>query len=104
MLPAGGRCKPIAPSGWPGRRPHGTYVHHTGSEAVAAGCNIGSTAGPPGSAAQNGILAHMAFQPGSLDGVWVFKARTHANERGFFHEAFRMSELQDALGRLPSFV
>lgn len=46
----------------------------------------------------------MVYRPGNLDGVWIFERATHADERGFFHEAFRATELEDALGRRVTFV
>lgn len=46
----------------------------------------------------------MSFQRGSIDGLWIFSRKTHADERGFFHEAFRAAEMEEALGRRVSFV
>jgi dTDP-4-dehydrorhamnose 3,5-epimerase len=46
----------------------------------------------------------MACRPGSLDGLWIFERKTHADDRGFFHEAFRAAELEEALCRTISFV
>lgn len=44
------------------------------------------------------------YRPGKLDGVVIFERPTHADERGFFHEAFRAVELEEALGRHITFV
>jgi dTDP-4-dehydrorhamnose 3,5-epimerase len=46
----------------------------------------------------------MACRPGSLDGLWIFERSTHADDRGFFHEAFRATELEEVLRRTISFV
>jgi dTDP-4-dehydrorhamnose 3,5-epimerase len=44
------------------------------------------------------------FRPGALDGVLIFERPTHADERGFFHEAFRLQDLETALGASVKFV
>jgi len=44
------------------------------------------------------------FRPGVLDGVLIFERPTHADERGFFHEAFRLQDLETVLGRSMRFV
>jgi dTDP-4-dehydrorhamnose 3,5-epimerase len=46
----------------------------------------------------------MVFWPGSIDGLWIFERRGHADQRGFFREAFRASELEEALDQSVSFV
>jgi dTDP-4-dehydrorhamnose 3,5-epimerase len=46
----------------------------------------------------------MAYRPGSLDGLWIFDRGTHADDRGFFHEAFRATELEEAVSRPITFV
>jgi dTDP-4-dehydrorhamnose 3,5-epimerase len=43
-------------------------------------------------------------RPGSLDGVLIFERPTHADERGFFHEAFRLQDLERELRRSVTFV
>ena len=42
----------------------------------------------------------MVYRRGSLEGLWIFERATHADERGFFHEAFRAAELV-ATRRVP---
>jgi dTDP-4-dehydrorhamnose 3,5-epimerase len=39
-----------------------------------------------------------------IDGLWIFEPPEHADQRGFFREAFRISELDEALGRHVPFV
>ncbi|HYW90790.1 MAG TPA: dTDP-4-dehydrorhamnose 3,5-epimerase [Chloroflexota bacterium] len=46
----------------------------------------------------------MVYRRGALDGLWIFERTTHADERGFFREAFRAAELEEALGRQVGFV
>jgi dTDP-4-dehydrorhamnose 3,5-epimerase len=46
----------------------------------------------------------MACRLGALDGLRIFERNTHADDRGFFHEAFRATELEEALGRTTAFV
>ena len=46
----------------------------------------------------------MSFQRGSIDGLWIFSRKTHADERGFFHEAFRAAEIEEAVGQPFVFV
>ena len=46
----------------------------------------------------------MAAWRSTLDGLWIFGRPTHADERGFFREAFQLRELQEALGCTPAFV
>ena len=46
----------------------------------------------------------MPIRKGPLEGLWIFERPTHADERGFFREAFRASELRDALGHDVQFV
>jgi dTDP-4-dehydrorhamnose 3,5-epimerase len=42
--------------------------------------------------------AVVTVRTGSISGLWVFERPTHADQRGFFREAFRMAELEDAVG------
>jgi dTDP-4-dehydrorhamnose 3,5-epimerase len=46
----------------------------------------------------------MVYRSAILDGLWIFKHTTHADERGFFHEAFRLAEIEEVLGRRVGFV
>jgi dTDP-4-dehydrorhamnose 3,5-epimerase len=46
----------------------------------------------------------LSVRLGSLDGVLIFERPTHADERGFFHEAFRLQDLETALGHSVTFV
>jgi dTDP-4-dehydrorhamnose 3,5-epimerase len=46
----------------------------------------------------------MPFRRGSIEGLWIFEGATYADERGFFHESFRATELEEALGREVRFV
>jgi dTDP-4-dehydrorhamnose 3,5-epimerase len=46
----------------------------------------------------------MPFRNGVIDGLLVFHRPTHNDERGFFREAFRFAELEEALGRRVQFV
>jgi dTDP-4-dehydrorhamnose 3,5-epimerase len=46
----------------------------------------------------------MSFRPGTIDGLWIFDRPTHSDERGFFREAFRAVELEEALGRQVRFL
>ena len=46
----------------------------------------------------------MFFRPGSLEGLLIFEHPTHEDERGFFHEAFRLRDLEEALGHSQTFV
>ncbi len=39
-----------------------------------------------------------------MDGLWVCRGAPHVDERGFFHEVFRASELEAALGHPVSFL
>jgi dTDP-4-dehydrorhamnose 3,5-epimerase len=39
-----------------------------------------------------------------MDGLWISERRTHSDDRGFFREAFRLSELAEVLDPAPSFV
>jgi dTDP-4-dehydrorhamnose 3,5-epimerase len=46
----------------------------------------------------------MAFRRGSVDGLWIFERPTHRDERGYFREAFRAVELEEATGESVRFV
>jgi dTDP-4-dehydrorhamnose 3,5-epimerase len=46
----------------------------------------------------------MTFSPGLIEGLWIFERATHVDERGFFREAFRGCELEEALGSHVRFV
>jgi dTDP-4-dehydrorhamnose 3,5-epimerase len=46
----------------------------------------------------------MSFRPGAIDGLWIFDRPTHSDERGFFREAFRATELEEALGQQVRFL
>jgi dTDP-4-dehydrorhamnose 3,5-epimerase len=46
----------------------------------------------------------MAIRPGPVEGLWILERATHADERGFFREVFRASDLQQALGHRIAFV
>jgi dTDP-4-dehydrorhamnose 3,5-epimerase len=46
----------------------------------------------------------MSYRRGAIDGLWVFQRSMHTDERGFFHEAFRAAELEEALGRRVAFL
>ena len=37
--------------------------------------------------------------PLEIDGAWLFESPSHGDERGFFREWFKSSELKDALKR-----
>jgi dTDP-4-dehydrorhamnose 3,5-epimerase len=41
----------------------------------------------------------MTSRRGSLEGLWIFERPTHTDERGFFHEAFRMCEVEETIGK-----
>src|SRR5437870_13881548 len=43
-------------------------------------------------------------RPGLLGGVWVFERPTFVDNRGFFREAFRLDEIETAVGRPLRFV
>ncbi|HLZ25849.1 MAG TPA: dTDP-4-dehydrorhamnose 3,5-epimerase family protein [Chloroflexota bacterium] len=44
------------------------------------------------------------MRPGRLTGVWVQELRTFGDERGFFREAFRLQDLESAVGDRLQFV
>jgi dTDP-4-dehydrorhamnose 3,5-epimerase len=44
------------------------------------------------------------FRHGCIDGVLIFERPVHRDERGFFHEAFRLDDLEQALGHSVAFV
>jgi len=46
----------------------------------------------------------MPLRRGPLDGLWISERPTHADSRGFFREAFRISELAQVLDSPPTFV
>lgn len=46
----------------------------------------------------------MAIHQGALHGLWIFEQPIHQDERGFFHEAFRVADLETALGRRMLFL
>jgi dTDP-4-dehydrorhamnose 3,5-epimerase len=46
----------------------------------------------------------MPFRRGSVDGLLIFERTTHRDARGFFREAFRAAELEEAAGRSVRFV
>jgi dTDP-4-dehydrorhamnose 3,5-epimerase len=46
----------------------------------------------------------MPLRQGPLDGLWISERRTHSDDRGFFREAFRLSELAELLDPAPIFV
>jgi dTDP-4-dehydrorhamnose 3,5-epimerase len=46
----------------------------------------------------------MRFRSSSIDGLWIFERPAHCDERGFFREAFRTVELEEATGRRVEFV
>jgi dTDP-4-dehydrorhamnose 3,5-epimerase len=46
----------------------------------------------------------MTIRPGPIDGLWIIERPTFPDERGFFRETFRLSELADVLGQAPSLV
>jgi dTDP-4-dehydrorhamnose 3,5-epimerase len=46
----------------------------------------------------------MPLHKGSLDGLWIAERRTHQDDRGFFREAFRLSELAEVVDPVPTFV
>ncbi len=41
----------------------------------------------------------MSFTPMKIEGSWVFEPRKFDDERGSFHEVFKLSEISEALGR-----
>lgn len=47
---------------------------------------------------------YMPLRRGPLEGLWISERRTYADDRGFFREAFRLSELADVLDPVPAFV
>jgi dTDP-4-dehydrorhamnose 3,5-epimerase len=49
-------------------------------------------------------MASSTVRQGRLTGVWVHEHRTFADERGFFREAFRLRDLEDAVGLPVQFV
>lgn len=46
----------------------------------------------------------LGTHPGRLTGVWLFERRVFADPRGFFCEAFRLDEIEAAVGRPLRFV
>jgi dTDP-4-dehydrorhamnose 3,5-epimerase len=46
----------------------------------------------------------MPLRQGPLEGLWISERPTHQDERGFFREAFRISELAEVLDPGPAFV
>jgi dTDP-4-dehydrorhamnose 3,5-epimerase len=46
----------------------------------------------------------MTVRPGKIDGLFIIERDTFEDFRGFFRETFRMSELAEALGHVPTFV
>jgi dTDP-4-dehydrorhamnose 3,5-epimerase len=44
------------------------------------------------------------LRPGRLTGVWVQEHQTFGDERGFFREAFRLEDLEAAVGQRLQFV
>ncbi|MGI9146573.1 MAG: dTDP-4-dehydrorhamnose 3,5-epimerase family protein [Chloroflexota bacterium] len=44
------------------------------------------------------------LRQGRLSGVWINEPHTFGDERGFFREAFRVQDLEAAVGRRLSFV
>lgn len=46
----------------------------------------------------------MAIRGGALHGLYIIERPTNGDERGFFRESFRMSELEEALGHPVRFV
>ena len=46
----------------------------------------------------------MFCRPGAIEGVLILERPTYDDDRGFFHEAFRLCDLEDALGRSLAFV
>src|SRR5438034_2987183 len=46
----------------------------------------------------------MAVRPGTIDGLFIIERPTLGDERGFFRESFRLSDLTEALGQAPIFV
>ena len=46
----------------------------------------------------------MRVRRGSIADVWIFERPVHADARGFFHEAFRASDLTATIGRDVRFV
>jgi dTDP-4-dehydrorhamnose 3,5-epimerase len=44
------------------------------------------------------------YRRGSLDGVLILERPTFPDDRGFFHEAFRLGDLEEALGEAIRFV
>jgi dTDP-4-dehydrorhamnose 3,5-epimerase len=48
--------------------------------------------------------ATVTFRPGRLQGVVVLERRTFPDDRGYFRESFRLSDLEAALGEAPTFL
>jgi dTDP-4-dehydrorhamnose 3,5-epimerase len=46
----------------------------------------------------------MPIRQGPLDGLWISHRRTYPDDRGFFREAFRISELAEVINPTPTFV
>jgi dTDP-4-dehydrorhamnose 3,5-epimerase len=46
----------------------------------------------------------LRLRQGRLSGVWVQELQTFGDERGFFREAFRLADLEAAVGRRLQFV
>lgn len=46
----------------------------------------------------------LRIRPGRLTGVWVQELQTFGDERGFFREAFRLADLEAAVGQRLQFV
>jgi dTDP-4-dehydrorhamnose 3,5-epimerase len=46
----------------------------------------------------------MPFSTTTIDGLIVFGRPVHTDERGFFREVFRLSELEEAIGRHVRFL
>ena len=61
---------------------------------------------PRGGAAirEVGRNRYMAVRPGTIDGLFVFERPRQDDDRGFFREAFRLSELEQVLSDPPRFV
>ena len=45
----------------------------------------------------------MAVRRGEIEGVLVITSNSFSDQRGFFRETYRKSELAEALGRMPEF-
>ena len=41
----------------------------------------------------------MSFTPMKIEGSWVFESKKFDDERGSFHEVFKLSQISEALGR-----